>query len=260
MQGEIAMRGVVTKRGRKTIDPFSVPLDDFPDPNPLFPHTPRDGRSSGTVGFWGGLAGTLISALVFASAIAYGMNDLGDNVVLTFPFIIFGPFSLVVMLVCLPVWRSERLWRSARIVPGMVGAVDVGLFNQESLRPDNEDAMSLAFHVSTHAMPAIAPPLALLAMAMTATRYEVNWVEHGQRRRARIFLGFEGTHLEESRVVWLLLPDKGKPRAALFAASWSPPVHRMPPEVALWFLRAWQNATPDDSETLTDLRNAARST
>lgn len=113
--------------------------------------------------------------------------------------------------------------------------------------------MQAAFHFAG----AAALPLAGIMMLLTATRYTVQWVEQGQRRHARIFLGFEDTGLQEGRVLWLLVPNRGKPMAALHAASWNTKVHRMPPEVVAWFFNAWRDAAPEERDVLNDYKQAA---
>lgn len=228
---------------------------DFPDINPFLPPAPRsDAPITGRLFFTLGALGAFVTCPFILFAFVFEQTLPEWTVVIAVLMMPVALGSLVTAVLTYPAWRKERLWQDARIVPAVVGEVDVGMFGSNPITPQDQRVMQAAFHFAG----AAALPLAGIMMLLTATRYTVQWVEQGQRRRARIFLGFEGTGLQEGRVLWLLVPNWGKPMAALHAASWNPKVHRMPPEVVAWFFNAWRDAAPDERDVLQDLKQAAK--
>lgn len=227
---------------------------DFPDINPFLPPAPRsDAPITGRLIFTLAALGALLTCPFILFVFAFSEEMAEWAVVFALLLMPVALASLVTAAFTYPAWRKERLWQDARIVPAVVGEVDVGMFGSSPITPQDQRVMQAAFHLAG----AAALPLAGIMMLLTATRYTVQWVEQGQRRRARIFLGFEGTGLQEGRVLWLLVPNWGKPMAALHAASWNPKVHRMPPEVVAWFFNAWRDAAPDERDLLRAYKEAA---
>lgn len=224
---------------------------DVPNPNPFFPPAPRAGSLAVSVVFflsllvYFGLAAVVVWALLF-------VPDPDMN--WFFLPLLFGLPTLGLAIYTFPMHRNALLWRNGRILPARVLDVRVGFIENVGFDPEHMKLVAAIAGI-------IGGPLlvALIGMliVLSSTRLEFEWADGGRRRNARIFMGFDGCGLDVGQTIWVLARN-GKPRPAMFAASWSQQVHRVPPEVEAWLSHALSAAEPTDAEALADFKRAAK--
>ena len=204
-------------------------LEEFPNPNPLFPPPPRCSRKW-TVLFW-------LLVFVFADCAAwvtYWAMIETDSSQFTAQIVlgsVLGFFSSVGGAIVYFSMRREQFWRDGKIFPAIADQVHQGL------------ALGRGASVAIGLL--VPQPFGVIVGALLwtlgASKVSLRLVEGGQVRRVRITHRSAG--LAKGMIAWVIRSSRGRYALAHTIAPDLPATVKVPNEVRAWCNRALQAAT-----------------